>query len=56
MREVAFLHWGEINQVILNSLMNASNAICVVVEDTGSPGKLAVRTRYSPRMKSRPSK
>jgi two-component system, NtrC family, sensor kinase len=36
---------GEINQVILNLLVNASHAIADVVKDTGSRGKLTVRTR-----------
>jgi signal transduction histidine kinase/HAMP domain-containing protein len=36
---------GEINQVILNLLVNASHAISDVVKDTGSRGKLTVRTR-----------
>jgi signal transduction histidine kinase len=36
---------GEINQVILNLLVNASHAISDVVKDTGSLGKLKVRTR-----------
>jgi len=36
---------GEINQVVLNLLVNASHAIADVFNDTGSPGKLNVRTR-----------
>jgi signal transduction histidine kinase len=36
---------GEINQVILNLLVNASHAISDVVKDSGSLGKLMVRTR-----------
>jgi len=36
---------GEINQVILNLLVNASHAIAEVVKDTGARGKLTVRTR-----------
>jgi signal transduction histidine kinase len=36
---------GEINQVILNLLVNASHAISDVVKDTGSLGKLTVRSR-----------
>jgi two-component system, NtrC family, sensor kinase len=36
---------GEINQVILNLLVNASHAISDVVKDTGGRGKLTVRTR-----------
>jgi signal transduction histidine kinase len=36
---------GEINQVVLNLLVNASHAISDVVKDTGSLGKLMVRTR-----------
>lgn len=36
---------GEINQVILNLLVNASHAIADVVKDTGALGKLTVRTR-----------
>jgi signal transduction histidine kinase len=36
---------GEINQVILNLLVNASHAISDVVKDTGRLGKLSVRTR-----------
>jgi len=36
---------GEINQVILNLLVNASHAIHDVVSDTGSLGKITVRTR-----------
>jgi len=38
-------HLGEINQVILNLLVNASHAIADVVKDTGSLGKITVRTR-----------
>jgi len=37
-------HLGEINQVILNLLVNASDAISDVVKDSGSLGKLSVRT------------
>lgn len=36
---------GEINQVILNLLVNASHAISDVVKDTGGRGKITVRTR-----------
>ena len=36
---------GEINQVILNLLMNASHAIADVVKNTGARGKITVRTR-----------
>ncbi len=36
---------GEINQVILNLLVNAAHAISDVVKDSGSLGKLMVRTR-----------
>jgi two-component system NtrC family sensor kinase len=36
---------GEINQVVLNLLVNASHAISDVVKDSGSLGKLHVRTR-----------
>jgi signal transduction histidine kinase/HAMP domain-containing protein len=36
---------GEINQVVLNLLVNASHAISDVVKDTGKLGKLEVRTR-----------
>jgi signal transduction histidine kinase/DNA-binding NarL/FixJ family response regulator len=36
---------GEINQVVLNLLVNASHAISDVVKDSGSFGKLMVRTR-----------
>jgi signal transduction histidine kinase len=36
---------GEINQVILNLIVNASHAISDVVKDTGSFGKLTIRTR-----------
>ena len=39
------IHLGEINQVVLNLLVNASHAISDVVKDTGSLGKLTVRTR-----------
>ena len=37
-------HLGEINQVILNLLVNASHAIADVVKDTGNFGKLTVRS------------
>jgi two-component system NtrC family sensor kinase len=37
-------HLGEINQVILNLLVNASHAIADVVKDTGTLGKLTVRS------------
>jgi two-component system NtrC family sensor kinase len=37
---------GEINQVVLNLLVNASHAIGDVVKGTGSLGKLTVRTRH----------
>jgi two-component system NtrC family sensor kinase len=36
---------GEINQVVLNLLVNASHAISDVVKDSGGLGKLTVRTR-----------
>ena len=36
---------GEINQVVLNLLVNASHAISDVVKDSGNLGKLEVRTR-----------
>jgi two-component system, NtrC family, sensor kinase len=36
---------GEINQVMLNLLVNASHAISDVVKDSGNLGKLNVRTR-----------
>jgi signal transduction histidine kinase len=36
---------GEINQVVLNLLVNASHAISDVVKDTGRLGALSVRTR-----------
>jgi signal transduction histidine kinase len=36
---------GQINQVILNLLVNASHAIADVVKDTGRRGRLTVRTR-----------
>ncbi len=36
---------GEVNQVILNLLVNASHAISDIVGDTGVLGKLTVRTR-----------
>jgi two-component system, NtrC family, sensor kinase len=36
---------GEINQVVLNLLVNASHAISDVVKNTGELGKLDVRTR-----------
>jgi two-component system, NtrC family, sensor kinase len=36
---------GEINQVVLNLLVNASHAISDVVKDSGNLGKLDVRTR-----------
>jgi signal transduction histidine kinase/PleD family two-component response regulator/HPt (histidine-containing phosphotransfer) domain-containing protein len=36
---------GEINQVILNLLVNASHAIADVVKNTGTRGKITVRTR-----------
>jgi signal transduction histidine kinase len=36
---------GEINQVILNLLVNASHAIADVVKNTGARGKITVRTR-----------
>jgi signal transduction histidine kinase len=37
-------HLGEINQVILNLLVNASHAIADAVKDTGNLGKLTVRS------------
>jgi signal transduction histidine kinase len=40
---------GEINQVVLNLLVNASHAISDVVKDTGKLGKLDVRTRLDGR-------
>jgi two-component system sensor histidine kinase/response regulator len=36
---------GEINQVVLNLLVNASHAISDVVKDSGRRGKITVRTR-----------
>jgi two-component system, NtrC family, sensor kinase len=36
---------GEINQVVLNLLVNAAQAIADVVKDTTNMGKLTVRTR-----------
>jgi len=36
---------GEINQVILNLIVNAAHAISDVVKDTGTLGKITVRTR-----------
>ena len=36
---------GEINQVVLNLLVNASHAISDLVKDTGRLGKITVRTR-----------
>lgn len=36
---------GEINQVVLNLLVNASHAIADVVKDSGGLGKITVRTR-----------
>jgi signal transduction histidine kinase len=38
-------HLGEINQVVLNLLVNASHAISDVVKETGGLGKLTVQTR-----------
>jgi signal transduction histidine kinase len=38
-------HLGEINQVILNLIVNATHAISDVVKDTGLLGKITVRTR-----------
>jgi signal transduction histidine kinase len=38
-------HLGEINQVILNLLVNASHAISDVVKESGGLGKITVRTR-----------
>jgi two-component system, NtrC family, sensor kinase len=38
---------GEINQVVLNLLVNASHAISDVVKDSGKLGKLTVRTRLA---------
>ncbi len=37
---------GEINQVILNLLVNAAHAISDVVKDSGTMGKITVRTRF----------
>jgi signal transduction histidine kinase len=36
---------GEINQVVLNLIVNASHSIADVVKDAGNHGKLSVRTR-----------
>jgi two-component system sensor histidine kinase/response regulator len=36
---------GEVNQVVLNLLVNASHAISDVVKDSGRRGKITVRTR-----------
>jgi two-component system, sensor histidine kinase and response regulator len=36
---------GEVNQVILNLLVNASHAVADVVKDSGTRGKITVRTR-----------
>jgi signal transduction histidine kinase/HAMP domain-containing protein len=38
---------GEINQVVLNLLVNAAQAIADVVKDSGNMGKLTVRTRLA---------
>ena len=38
-------HLGEINQVVLNLLINASHAIADVVKVSGQMGKITVRTR-----------
>jgi signal transduction histidine kinase/HAMP domain-containing protein len=38
-------HLGEINQVVLNLLVNASHAIADAVKDSGKRGTLGVRTR-----------
>jgi signal transduction histidine kinase len=38
-------HVGEINQVILNLLVNASHAMADVVKESGHLGKLTIRTR-----------
>jgi signal transduction histidine kinase len=38
-------HLGEINQVILNLIVNATHAISDVVKDTGQQGKITLRTR-----------
>jgi signal transduction histidine kinase len=38
-------HLGEINQVILNLIVNATHAISDLVKDTGQLGKITVRTR-----------
>jgi two-component system, NtrC family, sensor kinase len=38
-------HLGEVNQVVLNLLVNASHAIADVVKGTDTLGKLTVRTR-----------
>jgi signal transduction histidine kinase len=40
-------HLGEINQVILNLIVNATHAISDVVKDTGQMGKITVRTRHN---------
>jgi PAS domain S-box-containing protein len=37
---------GEINQVVLNLIINASHAISDVIKDTGSLGKLTISTRF----------
>lgn len=37
---------GEINQVVLNLLVNAAHSISEVVKDTGTMGKITVRTRH----------
>jgi signal transduction histidine kinase len=38
-------HAGDINQVVLNLLLNAAHAIGDAVEDSGSRGRITVRTR-----------
>jgi signal transduction histidine kinase len=38
-------HLGEINQVVLNLVINAAQAIAAVVQGTGKRGTIKVRTR-----------
>jgi signal transduction histidine kinase len=40
-----YCHAGDVNQVVLNLVLNASHAIADVVGDTGGRGRLTVRTR-----------